>query len=264
MADTQPTNKDLDELKRFSLKLRLIAVAVSCVIIVCIGLFFKHQANVREQQRLEEIARMEENNRRLAAEQTERDRLQAIEIARQQQIADSIRIANMPSYSIADVYEMIRSKVPAYSWVYLWRKDNDNWIMKYTLAYGDKEHHFIQRFNPTTRKFEKAIEYSTTYYKNLTDDRGVYTHPKNVRCSFTEDNRWGTLDYYEDGNHIGVYNRRGIENACRLPSQSHGQLTKKRINALESAPPEWKEEGYESWEDWYYDNEEDLHFYYGR
>lgn len=262
MSDTQPTNKDLKELRRYSWKLRLIVVAVSCVIIVCIGLFFKHMADVQEQRRLEEIAQLEENNRQRVTEQAERDRLRAIEEARQQQIADSIRIANMPSYSISDVHEMVRSKIPTYSWVYLWRKDNDNWIMKYTLEYGDKEHHFIQRFNPTTRKFEKAIEYSTTYYKNLTDDRGVYTTPKNVRCSFTEDNRWGTLEYFEDEKRVGVYNRTGIEHDCRLPSTTIGPLRKKRIKALESAPPEWVEDGYESAEDWYYDNEEDLHFYY--
>lgn len=142
--------------------------------------------------------------------------------------------------------------------------DNDNWIMQYTLEYGEKEHHFMQRFNPTKRNFEKAIEFSTTYYKNLTDDRGIYTTPKNVRCSFTEDHVWGTLEYYEDGKLIGRYTRNGIENACRMPSTSHGPLSKKRIKALQSAPPEWKEEGYESAEDYWYDNEEDLYFYYGR
>lgn len=264
MPDGRHINDEIERIKRRSRRLRFIAVAVSCAIIAGMWLLFNRQAKERRQREIEEIEQIAANSRRIAAEQAERDRLAEIERKRQIAIADSIRIANMPTYTISDVHKMVRSKVPAYSWVYLWRKDNDNWIMTYTLEYGDKEHHFIQRFNPTTRKFEKAIEFSTTYYRNLTDDKGVYTRPKNVRCSFTEDNVWGTLDYYEDGKHIGVYNRRGIENDCRLPSNGHGQLRKKRIRALLNAPPEWQEDGYESAEDWYYDNEEDLHSFYGR
>ncbi len=260
MADKHPTKKVLDKLKRYSWKLRLIAVVISCVMIMGIWLFFKWLSDVRTQRQRDEIARIEAINSLRAEEQAERDRLEVIERMRQRAIEDSIRIANMPTYSISDVHEMVRSKVPEYSWVYLWRMDNDNWIMQYTLEYGDKEHHFMQRFNPTTRKFEEAIEFSTTSYPNLADDHGVYTHPKNVRCSFTENSVWGTLDYYEDGKHYGMYNREGIEHACRLPSNGHGQLSKKRLKALSSAPPEWIQEGYESVEDMYYDNEEDLYF----
>lgn len=264
MGEKKHTQDELNRLKHSSRKLRIIAVSITAIIILCMFCVFKHADNLHREAEFAEQARVEAENRQRATEQAERDRLQALEIARQQRIADSIRIANMPSYTIGEVHEMVRKVVPMYSWVYLWRMDNDNWIMRYTLEYGDKEHHFMQRFNPTTQRFEKAIEFSTTYYKNLTDDRGVYTHPKNIRCSFTEERIRGTLDYFEDGKHIGVYTRKGIEHACRLPSNGHGQLTKKRIRALESAPPEWKEEGYDSWEDWYYDNEEDLHFYYGR
>lgn len=263
MNGRRTANNDLDSFKRYSRKLRLIAVAISCAIIVCIGLFFKHQTNVRGQRRIEELERIEAKNCSIEAEQAGYDRMAEVEQQRLSQIADSIRVANMPSYSISDVHEMVRTKAPAYSWVYLWRMDNDNWIMRYMKEYDDKEHWFMQRFNPTTRKFEKAIEYSTVYYPDLTE-KGVYTRPGNVRCSFTEDHVWETLDYYEDGKHIGVYNRKGIEHDCRLPSKGHGQLTKKILRALESAPPEWKEEGYESAEDWYYDNEEDFLFYYGR
>lgn len=264
MSDKEHTQDELNQLKTYSTKLRIIAVSITAIIILCMFCIFKHEDTVKQETEMAEQARIEAENRQRAVEQTERDRLQALEDARQQRIADSVRIANMPSYTIGEVHDMVRKVVPMYSWVYLWRMDNDNWIMKYTLEYGDKEHHFIQRFNPTTKKFEKAIEFSTTYYKNLTDDRGVYTHPKNVRCAFTEDKVWGTLEYFEDGKRIGIFTRKGIESACRLPSEGHEQLTKKRIRALESAPPEWAEEGYESAEDYWYDNEEDLYFYYGR
>lgn len=118
------------------------------------------------------------------------------------------------------------SVAPSYSWVYLWRMDNDNWIMRYMREYGNKEHHFMQRFNPTTRKFEKAIEISTVSYPDLTEN-GVYTIPKNCRCSYTEDNARGYLTYYEDGKKIGVYTRDGIKDICRIPSTTHAPLTKK-------------------------------------
>lgn len=241
MANELHTSDELNRFKRYSAKLRIIAVSVTAVIILCIFMIFNYVDTVNHRAEMEKAARIEAANRQMEAEQAKRDSMQTIEDARQRHIADSVRIANMPSYSIADVHEMVREVVPTYSWVYLWRMDNDNWIMQYTLEYGDKEHHFIQRFNPSTRKFEKAIEFSTTYYKNLTDDEGIYTHPANVRCSFSEDTRWGTLEYFEDGKRIGEYNRRGIEKACRIPSTTVGPLTKKRIKALKSAPPEWVE-----------------------
>ncbi|MCM1291959.1 MAG: hypothetical protein NC111_03950 [Bacteroides sp.] len=262
MTDQQPTIKDLDALRRRSRRLRLIAVAVSCTLIAGIWLMAKRLSDVHERQDHDESARLEAYNRQIAIEQAEHYRLDRIEQQRRQQVADSITRANMPSYSIADVHEMVRTVAPDYSWVYLWRMDNDNWIMQYMKEYGDKEHWFIQRFNPSTRKFEKAIEFSTIHYKNLTDDKGIYTKPANLRCSFTEDNILGTLDYYEDGKHIGTFTRNGIEHDCRLASNNQGPLTKKRICALESAPPDWMDDGYESAEDYYYDNEEDLYFYY--
>ncbi len=264
MFDNHSTNRDLVAIKRFSIKLRIIAVALSCIVIVCLWMFFRHQAQDRERRRDEAIAQMEAEIRREEAAQVVRDSLAELERMRRRAIEDSIRIATKPSYSIADVHKMVRSRVPAYSWIYLWRKDNDNWIMQYTLEYGDKEHHFMQRFNPTVRKFERAIEYSSTFYRHLDDIHGVDSSPKNVRCRFSEDQLRGTLDYYEDDIHFGEYTRKGIEHDCRLPSKGHGPLTKKRIRALDSSPSEWVEDGYESAEDWYYDNEEDFYQYYGR
>lgn len=258
----QYTKDKLDSLKKWSKKFRIVVISVTTLLILSMWLMFKLHSDAIERQRIEEEARLAEQYRIEQIQQAERDREMAQQVAIEQAIADSIRIANMPSYTLDEVKDMVMKVAPSYSWVYLWRKDNDNWIMQYRLEYGNKEHCMIQRFNPTTRKFEKAIEVSTVSYPDLTED-GVYTAAKNCRCSFTEDNVWGRLTYYEDGQLVGVYSRDGIESICRIPSTTHGPLRKKRLRALESAPPEWKEEGYESAEDYYYDNAEDLYFYYG-
>lgn len=252
----------LAAIRKRSKTLRIAVISVTAVLVIAMWLLFKLHADALEKQIADEMARLAEQYRVEQVQQAQREREWAQQIAREQAIADSIRIAKMPSYTLDDVREMVMKVAPSYSWVYLWRKDNDDWIMRYCLEYGNKEHNMIQRFNPTTRKFEKAIEVSTVSYPDLTGD-GVYTATKNCRCSFTEDNVWGSLTYYEDGELVGVYTRDGIKSICRIPSTTHGPLRKKILRALRSAPPEWMDDGYESAEDCYYDNAEDLYLYYG-
>lgn len=239
----------------------IIGILLGCVIIAGLCLFIRHLDQIREQRKLEEMVRIKKEKLRIAEEEAERQSQEEIERIEMERIADSIRTANGPKYTISDVHKMVREKAPSYSWIHLWRMDNDNWIMQFVREYGGKEHWFMQRFNPTTRHFEEPLEFATVYRRNAYDD-GVYSHPKNARCRIEENNLWGTLIYYEDGKEYR-YNREGIQDDCRLPNLTQSPLTKKRIRELEAAPPDWKEEGYESAEDYFYDNAEDLYFYYG-
>lgn len=257
MPDNQPIKYDLEKMRRNSRRLRIVVIVLTVVIIGVIWLTGRLLTNRRHQQRVADSIVA-------VAIEAENDSIRTAEWARQRHIKDSIKDANRPSYTIDDVYELVRTKAPQYSWVYLWRMDNDNWIMTYKTEDNSREHCYIQRFNPTARTFRPAIEYATVRYKNLTDDKGVCTRHNQERVRFEEYDRGNTLRYYEDGKLIGTYTRDGIENDCSIPSSGQGPLTRKRIQALRNAPPEWAEDGYESAEDWYYDNEEDLYLYYER
>lgn len=251
-----PSQKDLDKFRRYSKKLRIAAVSLTAIIIVGFWIYAKSLNERQARMELEWAA----INDSIEAARIEKERLAEIENQRLHQIYDSIRIANLPKYSISDVHEMVRTVAPSYSWVYLWRKDNDNWIMKYHRESGNKEIWCYQRFNPTTRKFDKPIETNIVYYKNLTQDP-VYIKSKNTKYSFTEDDVWETLKCYEDGKLIATFSRRDIKHDCRLPSTTHGPLAKRRIKALQSLPDE--EDDYESIEDYYDDYDEDFYLYYG-
>ncbi len=183
--------------------------------------------------------------------------------ARQQWISDSIARANAPRYSLESVRQMVRARVPSYSWIYLWRLNNDEWIMRYMREYGGKEHWFMQRFNPTTRHFERAREYATVAYRS--NGSSVNTRLPNARCRFTEHSLTGSLEYYEDDDPVRYYSRRGIESICLIPSTTTSPLAQQRIRALRSAPDYYydDDDDDDDEDEYNYDYDEDLYYYYG-
>lgn len=249
------TKKDLDELRRYSLKLRLAVVGTTCFIIAAMWLLFKYYAEVKEQHRQEEIARFEEDSRRIQSEIAEHDRLIRLERERQLYVAESIKIANMPIYTIAEVHELVKSKTPSYSWKYLWRKDNDNWIVCYMREYGGKQHWFMRRFNPTIREFDREIEVipQQIVSRDLSNiDRQKYCVKEKPQNYFIED-IFGNLRYHENGYLTERWSR--IKQGYNIPSTSRPPSVKNRITRYDD---------YEDFDDYYYDNEEDMRFFYGR
>lgn len=237
----------------------VIALGVIALVIGGVVVFVQHRADERRRLLRAEERRIELEQERRRAEVAKRLAQEEFEYEQRKYRADSIKLVNMQA--INDAWDLARSKAPDYSDIELWRRGRDEWIMMYHKESGNKEHYFIQRFNASTREFGPAIECSTAVYKDLTEDP-QYITPKNVRCKFTRDSRYNTLDYYEDGKHIGVYDRSSIRDRYHIAATTRGPLLERRINALKSAPPDWVEDGYESAEDYFYDNEEDLYFYY--
>lgn len=264
--------RELEELARMRRRFgrwRLAIVLFTCVIIGGYGLkvWFDVRAE-RERRRIElEAAEWYWERRKHAMKRQQLQVFSDDEFERYTQQAeariDLIMAAGRaaPSYTIEEVHKMVRSRVPNYSDIELWRLNNDKWLMRYRREYGGKCHCFYQRFNPTTKEFAEPIEYSTYYYRDYAENP-IYTKPKNMRCSYKEDTTWGMIEYYEDGVWMGRYDRRGIEEKAVLKASKRSPMDQACLRALRNAPEEWEEEGYESREDWLYDNADDFREYY--
>lgn len=257
MSELENLRKDYERVRRRSRMMRaaLVVASVSVMVAVVSGFELAHR-RLRER----EAARIEAENRVRHAESAVRRRLQEMEDVRQRRISDSIARANAPRYGMADIERMTRARVPSYSWIYLWRKDRDSWLMNYMREYGGREHWFMRRFNPTTEEFGPEIEYCTVRWPDLAGDPVGRDLP-NARCRFTKENRGIELVLYEeDGVSYGWYDTSDRRYRYSVASTSRSPLARQRIAALRSSAPDWAEDGYESAEDWYYDNEEDLLF----
>ncbi len=225
-----------------------------CVFVLCFLIGILIIVNCVHQERQKELfweqleKEVEEINR------LERERLAKIKYERglaERQRYDSIYRANIPSYSFEDVEKMVRSKVPSYSEIHLWKLNKDNWIMKYYRYKGNRFHHYMRWFNPTTKKFEKEFEVKVYEY----DYRDRLD-----KVEFGYESKDDKKEYFEDISHrLSFYGPDGyvrLDRAARLRETSSHPVSKK-LNGYRG----YNE--YEDAEDCYYDNAEDLYLYYG-
>ena len=254
--------EDLNKQQKKSIRLRWRIIGSTVIIlavIVCLCIVKVNSRNERlERERIE-------YERQRAAYRQEQLRLKAINDsirvvneARAKTIRDSIALANRPAYTDEDVVKMVKAKVPSYSDIYLWSSNKDNWIMHYSREYGGKSHDFMRRFNPTKRTFEKEVEVSSRpapgpYIGEC--DRTYYFIPKSHNRYVKTTS--GILYYIADEKTVDVWRKADNIHYIRATTQSP---LSKRIN---SQYIDHDFEGYEDWEDYFYDNEEDLRFFYG-
>lgn len=245
MADNY-TRHDLDSLKKISKYFRIIAVSLTAIVIVClcIGKHDQRVADHQEQERirLEYLRQHEEEMRQIAIREQkcqEQYRLDSIIMAR---ISDSISQLPPPSppapprYTYEDVNKMVQKVAHENYCASAWQIDEDNWIMHYSS--GDDPHtkHYLRKFNVYKKTYGPAMrirQTKTGEYRLMSNHNKVYR---------------------QEGPFLVYYNK-GVEKGRW---HHHGHLL------IELDTPEEPYEGYESWEDYYYDNEEDLRFYYGR
>ncbi len=179
------------------------------------------------------------------------------ERARDKARQDSIEEANRPTYTEQELENMVRQVVPSYSWIYLWKKDNHDWIMKYERVKHNRFATYLRTFDPTDKKFGREIEVTqgTRKAHDWSDEKvTVYTPKKGG--GWYESNDYGTITHFDkDGKVLKYYTNKYI--TSRLESTS--------------TPPRFKVDddddddvldGYEDVDDYYYDNAEDLYFYY--
>lgn len=112
MTQQDATDK-LDRLRKWSKTFHIVVISVTAVLVISMWLLFKLHADAVEKRRADEEARLAEQYRIEQVQQAERDRAWKQRIAREQAIADSIRIARMSSYTLDDVREMVMKVAPS-------------------------------------------------------------------------------------------------------------------------------------------------------
>lgn len=169
---------------------------------------------------------------------------------RAEEIADSIRwtryrdsIAQLPpapppkppKYTFQDVERMVQKVAHDNYCASAWQIDEDNWIMHYSSGEGKREKHYFREFNVSKKTYGAVMNMK----KSQTGEYYLASNPKHRYIQ-----EGPCLVYYVNGVEKGRWNH-------------NGHLL------IDLDTPEEPYEGYESWEDYYYDNEEDLYFDYG-
>lgn len=145
------------------------------LLVFVLGIREIHIRKVREAERIEEEIRIAnakqahadsiataERNRR---HEEMRHRANLIEAQRQKKLREMWK-----DYSWDDIINMVHKNCPAYGGMSVYRADNENWLLRYSIATGRYDHldseiydHYLQRFNPRTRRFQKAQKIDEDY-----------------------------------------------------------------------------------------------------
>ncbi len=170
---------------------------------------------------------------------------------------DSIEEANRPTYTEYELEELVRSVVPSYSRIELWKKDNHDCIMKYERIKHNKTAIFLRTFDPTNKTFGREIEVTSTSSERNYSSIKVYTPKKG--SGWYESNYYGSLIYFDkDGKAVKQWKN------DRITSRLEATSTPPRFKVNDKDFDDYDDglDGYEDAEDYFYDNAEDLYFYY--
>lgn len=243
--DHKYSEEELKEYKKWSVKYRAILISVCAFLCIGIGTLYFVKDHLANKRRHEQIEReYQEREIRIARAQKER---------REKEIADSIRWARYrdsiaqlppppppeppkpPRYTHQDVERMVQKVAHDNYCASAWQIDEDNWIMHYSSGEGKQQKHYFRKFNVFKKTYGPVMNMKKA--KN-----GEYYLAANPKHRYIQEGP--CLVYYVNGVEKGRWNH-------------NGHLL------IDLDTPEEPYEGYESWEDYYYDNEEDLYFYYG-
>lgn len=229
-----------------------VLALVTAIIIGTIALTCTHRHTTDENQQRDikqsEMSCIEKEAEIAGARYAER----ALDKAR----LDSIEEANRPNYTEEELEKMVRRVVPSYSMIDLWKKDNHDWIMKYERIKHHRSVTYLRTFDPTDKKFGREMEVTqetreTNYGTTVT----VYTPQKG--SGWYEGNYYGALIYFDkNGKALKQYTNKNI--TSRLENTS----SRPRFNVPDDDDDDDGLDGYEDVDDYYYDNAEDLYFYY--
>lgn len=137
-----------------------------------------------------------------------------------------------PKYSWSHLETMVRDLSNDGYYASIWKVDDgtSTWV----VVYEKDGRHYIRKFNPETDKYGKPTR--LRYY-----EVGKYH-------VWGDKFRW----YKYDRNEL-IYEVNGVEKERYTNHRTIDLFTREPVP-----------DGYEDWEDYYYDNEEDLREYYGR
>ena len=238
------TEKELQDYLRWS-KLFRIGVAVLCVVVVIIALFIAYDLHDKkilaqeEQQKIEQAERLkrQQRERELEYERWQRDRyLDSLknESYLQMRAAEHRETETPPRYTWNELENMVRKVAKENCYATVWKMDEDCWMMHYSTGEGKKKKHYFRKINVHNKTYGPVMRMKSPEL----DEFYLASNPKHR--------------YKMQGAYL-VYYVNGVEKERWTPQRS--------IDPYSYEDP--RDEGYDSWEDYYNDNEEDLYFYYG-
>lgn len=239
MGQSSDIDKQLLIARSKARKQRMAIIATTVIIVVCsiIVIITKHHTIEIEAQRYEQESRLrqqrEENLRR-----SEETRIKELERSRQ---LDSIAAIPQveepepytPKYTWDEIETMIRNLTDENYFASVWcdEVNTPEWVVIYTK--GGKT--YFRHFNPEKKTYGNKI-------RLIKDGLGKFHVSGNKRDRYIYGNGGSLIHEVKGVAKETFFNQRMID-----------------LYTPEPAP-----DGYEDWEDYYNDNEEDLLFYYGR
>lgn len=239
------TDKEVAEIRKRETKRRIAMIAAAVIIVMsCVVVIVKkHHARVEEELRIEaqykaENEARQERIRQEEARRAEEARLREIEYARRRDsIAALPKVEEpqppKPEYTWDELEKMVRDLTNEEYYASVWRisPDKPEWV----VIYHKGGNIYFRHFNPAKKTYGAKVRLKM-------ESVGKYYAAGNKRDRYVYGNG-GTLIHEVNGvEKESFYNRKSID-----------------LYTPEPVP-----DGYDDWEDYYYDNEEDFLYYYGR
>lgn len=240
MNKTSNSNNNLAEVKKKALIQRVAIIATTVIVVVCCVIVMvkkREKRNIEWQQQeaiyIAEYKAHLQREREEAAQRAKERRLRDIEYQRMQDSLAALQKVETPEprWTWSDIEDMVRNLTDENYYASIWIVEYDmpNWVVIYTKS-GKI---YFRHFNAEKKTYGAKI--------HLIDD--------------------GTGKYHVLGNKRNRY----VYQNNDLVHEING-VEKERFyghTSIDLFTPEDAPDGYDSWEDYYYDNEEDFRTYYG-
>lgn len=233
---------NLDDVRKRAWQQRLAIIASTVIVLACCVVVVVKKSNTRaaERQRVE-AARQAEREARLQREREEaiimdrQRRLINLDLQRRQDSLAALTEAEppKPTWSWNDIEEMVRNLTDEDYYASIWCEEYDT--PRWVVIYSKGGRTYFRRFNAETKKYGPKV-------RLIKESDGRFHASGNKRDKY----------YYGGGSQL-VHEVNGVEKERFYNHRSIDLFT-----------PEPVPDGYEDWEDYYYDNVEDLYFYYGK
>lgn len=246
MKKTSETGNKLEDVKHKAWQQRIAIIAATVIVIICCVVVMVKKSNNRAIERQREEAEYQteyearmQREREEAARRDEEQRLRNIEYQRRRDSIAALPGVEVeeteppkPTWSWNDIEKMVRDLTNENYYASIWHEEinTPKWVVIYTK--GGKE--YFRRFNAKSKTYGPKV-------RLIKDDTAKFHVSGNTRDKY----------YYDRGGRL-VHEVNGV---VKETFDNH--------HTIDLFTPEPVPDGYEDWEDYYYDNEEDLYFYHG-
>ena len=246
--------------KNSGLKMVAVVIVMLAVLLPLGCIIIMKQHDKQEQKELEEVERLNRQKEKQAREQEIMEARQRYKADQEKAYCDWVEYINRPTYTEEEVEEMLRAKVPSYSEIDLWKRDNDNWIMKYEKVIRRRPHDYLRCFNPTDNTFGKEIEVKCSTEESYRGNKTEILKPLKGK---------GRFEIHTSYNHNTIYFFSDAKATTTTTRWDADGIKKPHLCGKTMRPRTIYDKDDEGWdyedaEDEYNDYDEDLYLFYGR